>query len=170
MRRAKTVISLPACLSPLRSATAMPTLDAVCLHADATKRDGYERALGGRKAQVLLTDPPYCLLTRRRKGGDLRDPRAHKKIDRDPVVRFESVRDYRTFTEAWMTHAVAHLTQHPAARSQRAGAEGTVHGHLLAGPEAGLRQITLASAVPRSPSVEARRSSMRSYSGTVAMK
>jgi site-specific DNA-methyltransferase (adenine-specific) len=58
---------------------------------------------------VLLTDPPYCLLTRRRKGGDLRDKR-DRKIDRDPVVRFESVRDYRHFTEGWLPKAIARLT------------------------------------------------------------
>jgi site-specific DNA-methyltransferase (adenine-specific) len=80
-----------------------------CICADATQDEGYERALGSERADLLLTDPPYCLLTRRRKGGDLRDPRAHKKIDRDPVVRFESVRDYREFTEAWLPRAVAHL-------------------------------------------------------------
>jgi site-specific DNA-methyltransferase (adenine-specific) len=54
----------------------------------------------------LLTDPPYCLLTRRRKGGDLRDPKG-RKIDREPVVRFETVRDYRRFTETWLPLAVA---------------------------------------------------------------
>lgn len=80
-----------------------------CINADATQPEGYERALGGDKAQVLLTDPPYCLLTRRRKGGDLRDPR-QKKIDREPVVRFESVRDYRVFTEKWLPLAIRHLT------------------------------------------------------------
>jgi site-specific DNA-methyltransferase (adenine-specific) len=80
-----------------------------CIAADATRPGGYDAALQGRQADVLLTDPPYCLLTRRRKGGDLRDPRAHKKIDRDPVVRFESVRDYRFFTEAWLPLAAARL-------------------------------------------------------------
>ena len=79
-----------------------------CVCADATREDGYLRALAGEKAQLLLTDPPYCLLTRRRKGGDLRDPR-HRKIDRDPVVRFENVRDYRAFTEGWLPLAVRHL-------------------------------------------------------------
>lgn len=79
-----------------------------CICADATERDGYRRALGGERAQLLLTDPPYCLLTRRRKGGDLRDPRG-RKIDRDPVVRFESVRDYRTFTEKWLPLAIEHV-------------------------------------------------------------
>ena len=63
----------------------------------------------GLKADLLLTDPPYCLLTRRRKGGDLRDPRP-RKIDREEVVRFESVRDYRRFTEDWLPKAVSHLT------------------------------------------------------------
>jgi site-specific DNA-methyltransferase (adenine-specific) len=82
-----------------------------CHRADARESEGYRAALGDGRAQLLLTDPPYCLLTRRRKGGDERDPRAHKKIDRNPIVRFETVRDYRAFTEAWMTRAVSWLTQ-----------------------------------------------------------
>jgi len=80
-----------------------------CIQADATDPAGYVQALGGERADLLLTDPPYCLLTRRRKGGDLREPRG-RKIDRDPVLRFETVRDYRRFTEAWLTCAVAHLS------------------------------------------------------------
>lgn len=79
-----------------------------CVCADATAEEGYARALGGEKADVLLTDPPYCLLTRRRKGGELRDARP-RKIDREPAVRFESVRDYRVFTEAWLPLATAQL-------------------------------------------------------------
>ena len=81
-----------------------------CARADAREPEGYRRVLGGAKASLLHTDPPYCLLTRRRKGGDLRDARAGKKIDRDPIVRFETVRDYRAFTEGWMSRAVEHLT------------------------------------------------------------
>lgn len=80
-----------------------------CLHADAREEEGYERALGGRRAHLLLTDPPYCLLTRRRKGGDLRDPKG-EKLDRGPVLRFETVRDYRRFTEAWLPRAAARLS------------------------------------------------------------
>lgn len=77
----------------------------LCVCADATQPEGYRQVLGDAPADLLLTDPPYCLLTRRRKGGDLRDPRA-RKIDREPVVRFESVREYRTFTEQWLSCAV----------------------------------------------------------------
>ncbi len=80
-----------------------------CVAADSREEEGYRRALEGERASLLLTDPPYCLLTRRRKGGDLRDPKG-AKIERDPVIRFESVRDYRTFTERWMERALAHLT------------------------------------------------------------
>ena len=80
----------------------------VCIAGDAREAEGYRRALEGRLADVLLTDPPYCLLTRRRKGGDLRDPKG-RKIERDPAVRFESVRDYRMFTEAWLPRAVEQL-------------------------------------------------------------
>jgi site-specific DNA-methyltransferase (adenine-specific) len=79
-----------------------------CTHGDATKPEAWSRALEGRKADALVTDPPYCLLTRRRKGGDLRDPK-NKKIDRGPVRRFESVRDYRLFTKAWLEVAATHL-------------------------------------------------------------
>lgn len=81
-----------------------------CVCADARQPEGYRAVLGEARASLLLTDPPYCLLTRRRRGGELRDKRAHKKIDREPVVRFESVRDYRAFTEAWLPRAVEHLT------------------------------------------------------------
>jgi site-specific DNA-methyltransferase (adenine-specific) len=56
----------------------------------------------------LLTDPPYCLLTRRRKGGEVRQSKG-RKIERGPVTRFESVRDYRAFTEAWLPLAAARV-------------------------------------------------------------
>lgn len=82
---------------------------AKCVQGDARQEDAYRAALGGEVADALVTDPPYCLLTRRRKGGDLRDPHAGRKIDRAPVLRFESVRDYRSFTEAWLPRAVSHL-------------------------------------------------------------
>src|SRR4051794_34539636 len=81
---------------------------AECICGDARDEAAYRRALQGRRADLLLTDPPYCLLTRRRKGGDLRDPKG-RKIDRDPVVRFETVRDYRAFTQDWLPLAVRHL-------------------------------------------------------------
>ncbi|MCE9666590.1 site-specific DNA-methyltransferase [Myxococcus stipitatus] len=90
--------------------TALPPDAPRCIRADSREPEGYRAALGERKAALLLTDPPYCLLTRRRKGGDLRDTRAHKKIDQNPIVRFETVRDYRVFSEAWLARAVAHLT------------------------------------------------------------
>ena len=80
-----------------------------CTQGDATSTLIWERALSGRKADVLLSDPPYCLLTRRRKDGDLRDPK-HKKIDRGPVRRFETVREFRDFTKKWLEVAVKHLT------------------------------------------------------------
>jgi site-specific DNA-methyltransferase (adenine-specific) len=81
---------------------------AVCVNADARTDEAYARALGDRRAQLLLTDPPYCLLTRRRKGGELRDAK-DRKIERGPVLRFETVRDYRAFTEVWLPKAVARL-------------------------------------------------------------
>jgi site-specific DNA-methyltransferase (adenine-specific) len=80
-----------------------------CLNADAREPASYARVLGEERADLLLSDPPYCLLTRRRKGGDVRDPKG-RKIEHDRVGRFESVRDYRAFTEKWLGAATPHLT------------------------------------------------------------
>lgn len=81
----------------------------VCQQGDSTRDETWRRALDGRKADALISDPPYCLLTRRRKDGDLRDAK-HKKIDRGPVRRFENVREFRDFTRAWLEVAVRYLT------------------------------------------------------------
>lgn len=75
---------------------------------DATRAADWERALGGEKADALITDPPYCILTRRRRGGDLRDKK-DKKIERGPLRRFEDVREYREFTRAWLKLAAGCL-------------------------------------------------------------
>jgi site-specific DNA-methyltransferase (adenine-specific) len=83
----------------------MPQLH--CVAGDARVEGTYDLSLGSAKAALLCTDPPYCLLTRRRKGGDLRDKRQGVKIDREPVVRFDDVRAYRKFTEEWLPKAAA---------------------------------------------------------------
>lgn len=80
-----------------------------CVSGDSTDPATWERALSGRKADALISDPPYCLLTRRRKGGDLRDKK-DRKIERGPVRRFEDVREFRAFMKAWLSIAVKHLT------------------------------------------------------------
>ena len=80
-----------------------------CLAGDSTSPKTWEAALTGRKAHALISDPPYCLLTRRRKDGEKRDPK-DRKIDRGPVRRFENVREFREFTKSWLQLAVKHLT------------------------------------------------------------
>ena len=72
-----------------------------CIQGDATKPLPLTE-----RARLLCTDPPYCLLTRRRKGGDLRDPKGKKN---EGVRRFEDVREYRAFTEAWLGNVVPHV-------------------------------------------------------------
>jgi site-specific DNA-methyltransferase (adenine-specific) len=111
-----------------------------CLQGDARQPESYVRLLGGERADLLLTDPPYCLLVRRRKGGDERDPKSReRKLDRGPVGRFEDVRSYRQFTEAWMPAAVAHLrgdaplvlwTNFLGKEPLRTVARGLGYGHL----------------------------------------
>lgn len=80
---------------------------------DCRTRDSYA-ALGigpnQRQANVLLTDPPYCILERRRKGGDLRDEK-HSRTRKvrtgdgsinEEIPRFSSVKDFREFTKSWL--------------------------------------------------------------------
>lgn len=74
---------------------------------DARRPEVLARALAGRRPSLLLTDPPYCLLTRRRKGGEEREARARRKIDQDPIHRFEDVRAYRRFTAEWLPAAAS---------------------------------------------------------------
>jgi site-specific DNA-methyltransferase (adenine-specific) len=83
----------------------------VCVAGDARNPEVLARALGGSRPSFLLTDPPYCLLTRRRKGGDERERRAGRKIDRDPIHRFEDVRAYRRFTAEWLTAAARSVAE-----------------------------------------------------------
>lgn len=61
-------------------------------------------------ADILITDPPYCLLNRRRTGGDLRDPKVRKKKidDSDTVTRFENLKEYKTFTKEWLKPCIEH--------------------------------------------------------------
>lgn len=78
------------------------------INSDATKKESYEELLGNRKAHLLLTDPPYCILTRRRAKGDLRDSHGRKN-EAEMVRRFETVRDYSEFTDQWLAKALQSL-------------------------------------------------------------
>ncbi len=77
---------------------------------DSTSEESYKLLLAGEKADLMMADPPYCLLTRRRKKGDLRDPK-RAKINHEAVTRFDKIKDYRYFTEAWLKKAAAHLKE-----------------------------------------------------------
>eukprot|EP01041_Mallomonas_annulata_P009583 gene9583-19918_t len=65
------------------------------------------------QADILVTDPPYCLLTRRRRNGDLRDskiyPRKRRLEDHDTVPRFENLKHYKQFTESWMQNCIQYI-------------------------------------------------------------
>jgi len=74
---------------------------------DSTREASWVEALDDAPAfDAMLTDPPYCLLTRRRKKGDPREPKGRKN-EGPEVRRFEDVREYHEFTRAWMKHAAA---------------------------------------------------------------
>ncbi len=78
------------------------------IQGDSTQKISFERVMGNDQAKLILADPPYCLLTRRRKKGDLRDPR-RAKIEHEAVTRFENIKEYRHFTHKWMEAASSYL-------------------------------------------------------------
>ena len=78
------------------------------IQGDATSAESYSQVLGKRKVKLILADPPYCLLTRRRKDGRLRDPKK-AKIEHEAVRRFENGKEYTNFTLSWMEKAISYL-------------------------------------------------------------
>lgn len=80
------------------------------IQGDSTHLSSYQKILGGKKAQLIFADPPYCLLTRRRKSGELRDPK-NQKIEHEAVRRFENIKSYRQFTSLWLENALQFLDQ-----------------------------------------------------------
>jgi site-specific DNA-methyltransferase (adenine-specific) len=81
------------------------------IQGDSTKAEAYQILFKNEqsKADVLITDPPYCLLERRRLSGELRDEKVRKrKTDHQPEVpRFSSLSDYRDFTTKWMNLSIS---------------------------------------------------------------
>lgn len=65
---------------------------------------------GNVKADILVTDPPYCILTRRRKYGDARQLKAKsreaKVQELSPIQRFENMAEYRAFTAEWLKNCI----------------------------------------------------------------
>ncbi|MBG07218.1 MAG: site-specific DNA-methyltransferase [Halobacteriovoraceae bacterium] len=80
------------------------------IQGDSTLKKPYSQVLGENRVKLILADPPYCLLTRRRKDGRLRDPKK-AKIEHEAVRRFENGKEYTAFTLAWMEKAAPYLDE-----------------------------------------------------------
>lgn len=76
----------------------------IVLQADARRPSSYAAVLGDARVPLLHADPPYCLLVRRGKRGQERDPKK-AKIHHSAVSRFEDIAAYRAFTRAWLLPA-----------------------------------------------------------------
>ena len=80
------------------------------IQGDSTSWEPYSHILGKQKVQLIFADPPYCLLTRRRKDGRARDPKK-AKIEHEAVRRFENGKEYMAFTLSWMDKAFSYLEE-----------------------------------------------------------
>lgn len=85
------------------------------IHGDSTKVEIYKKLNLGKGptemlADIVITDPPYCLLQRRRAKGDIRDPkfRERKTEDKLEVPRYENMQEYRQFTTTWLRVCLKH--------------------------------------------------------------
>lgn len=68
------------------------------------------------RADILITDPPYCLLERRKLSGELRDEKARKrKTDhQEEAPRFPNLSSYRDFTQRWLKNSLLNGLQDSA--------------------------------------------------------
>ena len=80
------------------------------IQGDSTSWSPYSHILNENKVQLIFADPPYCLLTRRRKDGRPRDPK-NAKIEHEAVRRFENGKEYASFTLSWMEKAFSYLKE-----------------------------------------------------------
>ena len=75
--------------------------------ADARVAASFDLAFGNttKNASLVLADPPYLLLERRRRiGGDIRSASSRpRKLDEEGVIRFRDEAAYTDFSHAWMT-------------------------------------------------------------------
>lgn len=61
------------------------------------------------KANILITDPPYCILERKRVYGDNRgsgNKRSSRLEQSDEVPKFASLASYRDFTSRWISQSL----------------------------------------------------------------
>jgi len=84
------------------------SLSTIVFHGDALDRTVYQKIFKEKqeKPNILITDPPYCLLTRRRRLGDLRDSKKRKLDENETITRFETVNSYKKFTQQWVENVV----------------------------------------------------------------
>ena len=79
------------------------------LCGSATNVESYKLLFGeGEKAKLMYADPPYCLLKRRNKKGQLRDQK-RTKVNHDAVRRYENIKEYMEFTYSWMEEATKYI-------------------------------------------------------------
>ena len=80
--------------------------------ADARIATSFDLAFGDSTgvASLLLADPPYLLLDRRRRFGDIRSASARpRKLDEEGVIRFRDEAAYNDFSNAWMKTTFARV-------------------------------------------------------------
>jgi len=92
-----------------RQSSSIKVICGDCRSKDAYTSLGLGKGRQQQQANVLLTDPPYCILERRRKGGDLRDDKGkRRKVEtgagqlNEEIPRFASVKDFTAFTRSWI--------------------------------------------------------------------
>ena len=87
------------------------TSSIILIHGDALDSSIHEKLFINdklTKPNILITDPPYCILTRRRVLGDLRDIKKRKrKLDNEETItRFENIKSYLQFTKLWLDNII----------------------------------------------------------------
>jgi site-specific DNA-methyltransferase (adenine-specific) len=86
------------------------------IHGNATALSSYVKLLSiiGKKADLLLTDPPYFILNKRNR--NINNSKRVRKFDivSDVINRYETTAEYFDFMDSWMNLCITHMLKEDA--------------------------------------------------------
>lgn len=82
------------------------------MHGDSTTTAPFKTITShfAKRCDILISDPPYCILERKRTYGETRGGktvRASRLEDAPEVPKFVSLADYRSFTDKWIRQSLS---------------------------------------------------------------
>lgn len=105
-------LTIQTCWRKVSTNRALQGTESIVVHGDSTTTAPFKTITNhfAKKCDILISDPPYCILERKRTYGETRGSksvRASKLEDAPEVPKFASLADYRSFTEKWIRQSLS---------------------------------------------------------------